>query len=293
MGLFDKKKTDVEIAENAIEIQLGASKAIEAHVNKETIMKFMKGTGLTTQLTDVEAEMFVDMATMHQLNPFKREIHCAAYGEKGTKWRTLSIVTGYEVYLAKAQNSGLLESWRVEECDPSTPIGSYWCTLYVKRRDQKKEQSWRTYYAEVFQTKKDGTPNAFWKKQPRFMTRKVCMGQGFRLFFEDVLHGIPYIREEEFGHIEAEPEVQRPKAVEKVDTVVQTIESVLPENPFPEEPKRAEPAESTFVQIMNIINGGKVPNEKKVGIMVEARGTKENEEGLKALLAKIKEEYNL
>ncbi len=163
-------------------------------VTAETITKYMRTFGLGKDLLDHELEAFKEMAVMHNLNPFNREIHCTAYGQG--EYRTLSIVTGYEVYIRKAEESGLLEYWTIEESDPVLPLEKYWAKLIIKRRDRINIQTWVSYYSESVQKKKNGQVNAFWQKQPRMMTKKVAMSQGFRLFFEDVMHGIPYTREE-------------------------------------------------------------------------------------------------
>jgi hypothetical protein len=56
-------------------------------------------------------------------------------------------------------------------------------------------------YEEFFQTKTDKNtnekvPNENWNKRPKFMLKKVCIGQGFRLCFSTDLGGLPYTEEE-------------------------------------------------------------------------------------------------
>ncbi len=187
MSIFKKKEEQKEIV-------VVEKREIMPPVTEQTITDYMKAFGLAGNLEDNEVEAFKQMAIMHNLNPFNREIYCNAYGTG--QYRTLSIVTGYEVYIRKAEQSGLLEYWLVEESLPETPVEEYWAKLIIKRHDKAREQTWTTHYSEGVQRKKDGSVTAFWKKQPRMMTKKVAMSQGFRLFFEDVMHGIPYTREE-------------------------------------------------------------------------------------------------
>ena len=187
MGLFNKGKD-----QESKEIAVVEDRSLTVVVDRELVTKHMKAYGYGATLTESEIEICVDQAVMHQLNPFNREIYFVAYGRANTEYRKLSVVTGYEVFISKAEKSGLLDYWDVEEAPPGTPLKDYWCKLTIKRRDHRSEQHWTTYYQEVFQTKRNGDPNQFWAKQPRFMTRKTNIGQGFRLFFQDVMHGIPY-----------------------------------------------------------------------------------------------------
>jgi len=291
MGLFtrDKGSANQETSLTTINNQ---TKEVAATVDREVLLKYMKAQGLTTSLTPEEAEMYIDTAVLYQLNPFKREIHCTPYGKPGTEWRQVAIVVGYETYIQKAEESGLLEYWDIIECDPGTPLEKYWCQLIVKRRDRKTEQKWTVYYVETVQTKKDGTPNSFWRKQPRFMTKKVCMGQGFRLFFEDVTHGMPYIKEEMPDYSETvlpdDPKPLRRAApsfdVVDEDETIQAVEEVFTE------PVQQE---STFSQIMTLINGGSIPNAAKPAIMGDARKNKDNEAELQSILKIMKEEHSL
>jgi hypothetical protein len=66
-------------------------------VQKQTILDYLIAFGLDSQLTEPEKLQFIEIAHAFKLNPFKREIHVAVYGEG--EYRRLSIITGYEVYL--------------------------------------------------------------------------------------------------------------------------------------------------------------------------------------------------
>lgn len=188
MNLFKKKDSETK------EIAVSQPKEIVANITEEKIDKYLKIMGIGATLLPAEIEVFKELALSYNLNPFKREIHVVAYGQGDN--RTLAVMTGYEVYIKKAEESGLMDYWDVIEASPETPIEKYWTTFIVKRKDRAREQKWTVHYSEAFQTKKDGTPNKFWRKQPRFQTKKTAMSQGFRLFFEDVLHGIPYTIDE-------------------------------------------------------------------------------------------------
>lgn len=279
MNLFKKK--ELAVTEKAM-----------PPVTTETITKYMRTFGLGKDLLDHELEAFKEMAIMHNLNPFNREIYCTAYGT-GDK-RTLSIVTGYEVYIRKAEQSGLLEYWMVEEPSPETPIEKYWATLIVKRTDRAREQAWTTHYGEAVQKKYNGQVTAFWQKQPRMMTKKVAMSQGFRLFFEDVMHGIPYTREEmpedKGGMTDVTPQPKRIK--EDSEGVELSMVGTTP----PPEAKNITPEpqeENTFKTIIKILNTSSIDPMAKIKIMTAARECNGDEAQLATVLKNMKKEYDV
>ena len=81
-------------------------------VQMETITEYLDTTGLTKQLLPKEKAMFINMAKEYGLNPFKRELYCTVYGEG--KFRQCSIVTGYEVYIKRAERIGRLDGWDIQ-----------------------------------------------------------------------------------------------------------------------------------------------------------------------------------
>lgn len=163
-------------------------------VDMQTITEYLDTTGLTKQLLPNEKAMFVNMARDYGLNPFKREIYCTVYGEG--QWRQCSIVTGYEVYLKRAERIGKLDGWHVEVSGKLSD-GSLAATVTIFRKDWSHPFQHTAYYIECVQrSKKTGEPNAIWKKMPIFMTRKVAIAQAFRLCFSDEFGGMPYTNDE-------------------------------------------------------------------------------------------------
>ena len=140
-------------------------------VEMATITEYMDTTGLTKRLLPNEKAMFVNMAQLYGLNPFKREIYCNVYGEG--QYRQCSIITGYEVYLKRAERIGKLDGWNTQEIG-SIKEGNFAVKVTIYRKDWTHPFEHTAYYAEVKQTKKDGSPNRFWATQPRFMTKKVA-----------------------------------------------------------------------------------------------------------------------
>lgn len=293
MGLFTKKKEGEE--SRAVATKQQTALAVPP-VTDETIDEYMKAFGLAGNLSKEETQAFRHMAVMFNLNPFKREIHCNAYGQ-GDR-RVLTIVTGYEVYISKAEKSGKLEYWNLEEAPPDTPIEKYYATLVVKRRDRSHEQRWTSYFSECAQRKYDGSLNAIWKKQPRFMTKKVTMSQGFRLFFEDVMHGMPYTDAEEEMISGAERNVT-PEDQSEPQPVGRPVKETEPKETEPNEPPDTdEPAESNIdykAAILDLMNHStEIPNmEKASNIAPALREAIQNGSGLKELYRKICQDYSI
>lgn len=163
-------------------------------VEMETITEYLDSTGLTKQLLPKEKAMFVNMARNYGLNPFKREIYCTVFGEG--QYRQCSIVTGYEVYLKRAERIGKLDGWNTE-ISGSIKDGTLAATVTIHRKDWTHEFKHTAYYVECVQTSgKTGQPNKVWAKMPIFMTKKVAIAQAFRLCFSDEFGGMPYTNDE-------------------------------------------------------------------------------------------------
>lgn len=187
-------------------------------IEMATITEYMDTTGLTKRLQPNEKAMFVNMAQLYGLNPFKREIYCNVYGEG--QYRQCSIITGYEVYLKRAERIGKLDGWNTQEIG-SIKEGNFAVKVTIYRKDWTHPFEHTAYYAEVKQTKKDGSLNRFWATQPRFMTKKVAVAQAFRMCFPDEFGGMPYINDE-LGEESAPINVTPEKASEqpKRDNVI-------------------------------------------------------------------------
>jgi phage recombination protein Bet len=156
-------------------------------ITKEKVSEYLDAFGLSTQLTDNEKTQFIEIACEFKLNPFKREIFCVPYGQGDS--RKLSIITGYEVYIKRADRSGKLNGWRAWTEGTGEDLKAL---VEIHRRDWEKPFLHEVYWRESAQKKRDGTLTAFWVKQPRFQLKKVAISQGFRLCFPDELGGIPY-----------------------------------------------------------------------------------------------------
>lgn len=163
-------------------------------ITADKITEYMNVFGIAAELTDNEKKQFVEVATAYQLNPFKKEIYCLPYmtsvkqaNGQYKKVRKLSIVTGYETYLKRAERSGLMNGWNVEI---SGQGDSRTAKITIHRKDWGEPLIHSVILSEY---KED---NRMWKEKPMTMLKKVAMAQGFRLAFPDEMGGMPYAAEE-------------------------------------------------------------------------------------------------
>ena len=194
-----------------------------------------------TALTENEKIQFLSTAKAYSLNPFKREIYANVYVQKSTGKRTLSIIVGYEVYLKRAERTGLVDGWDVEFThDNNNMLLSAILTIW--RKDRTKPFKWEVFYDEQVQKNYNGEITAFWKKGYQQL-RKVAISQGFRLCFPDELGGIPYTSDE------------MPQQIEETtaEVIKETYELQKPEKPAKKElqPKYADVPEMTEQELYN------------------------------------------
>jgi phage recombination protein Bet len=156
-------------------------------VQKETILEYLKVFGFDQRLTESEISQFIQTALSGNLDPFKREIYVAIYGEGD--YRKVSVLTGYQVYLKRAERTGKLDGWH---CWIEGDGEQMKALVEIFRKDWSNSFTHEAYWPEAVQKKKDGSPTQFWSKQPRFQLRKVAIAQGFRLAFPDELGSLPY-----------------------------------------------------------------------------------------------------
>jgi phage recombination protein Bet len=156
-------------------------------IPSRTILDYLAAFDLASQLTEPEKTQFISVCQAFKLNPFKREVHLAVYGEGS--YRKVSIITGYETYLKRAERTGRLNGWssRVEgEGDHMRAI------VEIHRKDWQEPFQHEVYWPEAVQRTKAGAPTSFWARMPKFQLKKVCISQAFRLAFPDELGGLPY-----------------------------------------------------------------------------------------------------
>jgi phage recombination protein Bet len=130
---------------------------------------------------------FIRVAVEFQLNPYKREIYCFAYGTG--EYQEFTIIVGYEVYIKRAERTKKLDGWKAWIEDEGENLKA---KLEIYRKDWQHPFTHEVYWKEAVQKKRDGTTRSFWMRMPKFQLKKVAISQGFRLCFPDELGGLPY-----------------------------------------------------------------------------------------------------
>lgn len=157
-------------------------------ISDKDLIGYLDNLGLTARLNEGEKNTYLQIAKAFGLNPFKREIHVSKYGEQ------MSIITGYEVYIKRAERSGQLDGWSAVTTG-SVAKGDLKATITIYRKDRSHPFIWEAIYNECVQKTKEGNVTKFWQKA-EFMTKKVGISQAFRLCFSDELGGMPYTADE-------------------------------------------------------------------------------------------------
>jgi hypothetical protein len=159
-------------------VQLHTAKEPAVVLTKEDIRRY-----ICPNADDKEVFMFLGVCKSFGLNPLKREVHLIKYGNAPA-----SIVTGYEVYLKRAERTGKLNGWKVDIVQDGKAA-----TVTIHRKDWTQPFEWTAYRQEF------DKGQANWKTMPLFMLRKVAMAQAFRICFPDEMGGLPYLPEEVVG----------------------------------------------------------------------------------------------
>ena len=155
-------------------------------VTDTELLNHLENLGLIKELSTGEKNTYLQICKAYNLNPFKREVHVSKYNGQ------MSIITGYETYIKRAERSGVLDGWEVKTEGEGVNLKAI---ITIWRKDRTKPFVWEVKYSEYVQKTKEGAVNKFWQKAET-MTKKVAMAQGFRLCFNDELGGMPYTSEE-------------------------------------------------------------------------------------------------
>jgi len=162
------------------------------NVNDKVLIEYLDVMGISPKLEEKEKIQFLNIAKTFGLNPFKREIFCTVYGSG--EYKQLSIITGYEVYIKRAERSGQLDGWNAITSG-SVATNDLKAIVTIYRKDRQHPFVWEVFYDECVQKTKAGVVTKFWEKA-NFMTKKVAISQAFRLCFSDELGGMPYTSDE-------------------------------------------------------------------------------------------------
>lgn len=164
------------------------------NLTKETIKQY-----LCPLATDQELIMGLQVAKTFNLNPLKREVYFVKYKAD----QPMAILTGYEVYLKRAEKSGLYAGLETTT-EGHVEDGTLKAVVKIYRKDWERPLVHEAYYSEYVQMKpifKNGVktgeePNTFWRNKPKTMIKKVAESQGFRKAFPCEFDGMPYTSDE-------------------------------------------------------------------------------------------------
>ena len=179
-------------------------------------------------LTPAQFNLFVATARECCLNPVKREVYAVTYNDYKSGEKKMNIITGYEVYLKRAERTGKLNGW---ECHTDGQGQQMKAVVTIDRKDWEHPFKHEVYMSEY------NTGKSLWSTKPITMLKKVAMAQAFRLAFPDELGGMPYTSDELGTEEQTERNVtpQKPQAVTGKET--KPAEPKQVEAPKPEEKK--------------------------------------------------------
>lgn len=176
----------------------------------DTVLEeYLRGIDGIDQVPEADKARFLATARACDLNPILREVYAIVQGARDK--RRLVVVTGYEVYLKRADRTGALRGWKawtegsfelVErtkkmsgptgqwEKRAACPQGDLRAIIEIHRADWTQAFRHEVFLDEYAQE------NEMWAAKPRTMLKKVAIAQGFRLAFPEQLAGMPYTSDE-------------------------------------------------------------------------------------------------
>lgn len=175
-------------------------------VTKELLEDYLRTTH--KELNDTQFKQFVAVSLAFGLNPWKKEVHPVVYKNKNGGY-DLSIVTGYEVYIKRAEMNPNYDGFDIEfkgsferktfqrqgdygpyNVTEVVPKGDVSCVCTVYRKDRSHPVREEVFFDEYDQR------NSMWKSKPRTMLKKVAIVSAFRKAFPFDLGGMPYTSDE-------------------------------------------------------------------------------------------------
>ena len=141
---------------------------------KELATQWLSEQDVYKRLTKTEIKQFVDLASVYKLNPLKREVYAVKFKDQ------MNIIIGFEVYLKRAQRTGLLNGF---ECHTEGSGNDIVAIATIHRKD------WDFPFTHDISIKEFRGTSPIWSKMPAYMLKKCCLSQAFRLCFPDELGG--------------------------------------------------------------------------------------------------------
>lgn len=156
-------------------------------VTRKLVEQYLAQLPYREALTEEDRERFITIAELYQLNPYKREIHAKITRDGGQA--RMNLIVGYEVYIKKAEQTGLLDGWHAWIEGSGEDLKA---VVEINRKDWDFPFLHEAYWLEAVQRNSAGTVLEFWERMPRFQLKKVAISQGFRMCFASEIGGIPY-----------------------------------------------------------------------------------------------------
>jgi len=178
-------------------------------VTKELALSYLKtleayNTDEGYRLTDIEIDKFIQMAVRNNLDPYKRELHLVKSKKAWKGSYNFKLVTGYDVYLRRADASGCYEGYE-SSFEEVKLLGKtdVVCSILFRRKGWEHPLIHKTFFREHAPSN-----NRQWDNMPHYMHEKVTLSQGLRRAFPVACGGLPYTDEEMSGVGEAPPETK-------------------------------------------------------------------------------------
>ena len=187
-----------------------ATTSEENKVTQDLLLDYLKT--MNKGLSEQQTKQFLAVAGAFGLNPWKREVYAVTFKTKNGV--EMSIVTGYETYIKRAEMNPNYDGYDIEfkggferknitkqgDYGPYTvselvPNGDVSCICTVYRKDRSHPIREEVFFDEYDQK------NSMWKTKPRTMLKKVAIVSAFRKAFPFDFGGMPYTNDELPDHM--------------------------------------------------------------------------------------------
>ena len=143
--------------------------------------------------TNDELELFLHACKRTGLDPVLKQIYAVKRFDKSINANVMSVQIGIDGYRLIADRTGKYAPGRETEFKFTKDNKPFSATAFVKKLTPDgtwHEVSATVFYSESVQTKKDGTPTAFWASKPLTMLSKCAETNALKKAFPGELAGL-------------------------------------------------------------------------------------------------------
>lgn len=188
-----------------------ATTSEENKVTQDLLLDYLKT--MNKGLNEQQTKQFLAVAGTFGLNPWKREVYAVTFKNKDGS-TDMSIVTGYETYIKRAELNPNYDGFEIEfkggfkrgkvtksskngswQVDALVPDGEVSCICTVYRKDRAHPTREEVFFDEY------NKGNDMWIQKPRTMLKKVAIVSAFRKAFPFDFGGMPYTNDELPDHM--------------------------------------------------------------------------------------------